>query len=63
MHDAYDAVNVICAVFPNVYAVITWTHRFWPASGRLGCGATRAQPVKHQRDDQIGHLTVRHPAG
>ena len=26
MHDAYDAVNVICAVFPNLYAVITWTH-------------------------------------
>jgi hypothetical protein len=41
MHDGYDEVNVICAVLPNLYAVITCTHSVWPASGVLSCADRR----------------------
>jgi hypothetical protein len=27
MHEGYDTVNVICVVFPNLYALITRAHR------------------------------------
>ena len=43
MHDRYDVVNVMCAVFPNLYAVITWAHKVQPASG-LMTRANRAHP-------------------
>jgi hypothetical protein len=32
MHERFEAVNVIWPVFSNLYAFITRTHRFLPAS-------------------------------
>jgi hypothetical protein len=64
MHDAYDAVNVICAVFSqSLCSHYVDAHRFWPASDAMSCADRGRSPSRTSATTKSPILTVRHPAG